>query len=161
MEDTAPTIDERVVAGIGRQCHGRFSMRDGLFGAAGVHAEGGGRVEPWELGEFDGGGHPQELLGPANRLEPLQGPGHHARVRGDRRSEVVPVSVAQRNVARRLANSMSTQPSATGWPGRPTAPRVVNRLIGEVLGVPIAGVDAGPVGGKLVRCNWRIVSNIP
>ena len=87
MEDTAPTIDERVVARIGLQTFSRFGVGHADIGPPVVQAQAGGDVQAGKLGQVGFDDHREDLLGPGHRFEALERPAHDRGVGRDRRRE--------------------------------------------------------------------------
>lgn len=93
LHQTAPSVAERLVAGVGLQCLCGLRVLDACLGTSDQHATSGGDVEARELGDIGGGGGGEEFLGPRDRLVALQVTRYQGRVRSDchRGVEVVTV----------------------------------------------------------------------
>ena len=153
---------EGVVSAVCLQRDRRLRVPHRGLGPAGVRADTGGGVEAGELPYIGVGGRVEDLLGPADRLEPLHEQSQHGGVGGDRHGgdEVGPID-GPPEPGRRLANSVSTQSSATRWRGPCQMSQWATAWAGEVGGVAIPYIVVVPLAANWSAANWRIVSNNP
>jgi hypothetical protein len=68
-------------------------------------------------------------------------------------------SAAQRNPVRKLANSMSTQSTATRWPGPSHAPQWATANCAKLRAGRSRTSPMAPVAASWSWANWRMVSH--